>query len=418
MEPKNKLESVHLVGIRHQKESSEEAWESFFELESLVYTAGAKVMGTSFQEIKKQEPSTFLGSGKVKEIAETLKNNPVDTVIVDTELSPRQSKNLEETWECKVIDRPGLILDIFAQHAKSREGKLQVELAQYLYLMPRMVGRWGHFGKLGGGIGTRGPGETQLEVDRRRARERINRIRQALKEVEKSRKIHRHKREGVPLPTVAMVGYTNAGKSSLLNALTDAGVLAEDKLFATLDPKVKRLKLPSGREILLSDTVGFIRRLPHSLVEAFKATFEEIRAADLILHVMDGANPRLRQQKEVVEKVLEELGLSNKPRLEVFNKVDLLNPSARDQEGLWISARQGIGLEKLLQALEEKLNENMKLYKVQLPFEKSGEISWIYRVGDVQSRKDREDGIHLKVYLSAMNEAKLRNQSSIKVKSL
>lgn len=418
MNLKTKPEIVHLIGIRHPYETSTEAWESFYELESLTYTAGAKVVGQSFQEIKKQDPATFLGSGKVQEVAERLQDQKADMVIVDTELSPRQNRNLEAAWKTKVIDRPGLILDIFAQHAKSKEGKLQVELAQYLYLMPRMVGRWAHFGKLGGGIGTRGPGETQLEVDRRRARERINRIRRALKEVEKSRKVHRGKREGVPVPTVAMVGYTNAGKSALLNALTEAEVLTEDKLFATLDPKVKRLKLPSGREVLLSDTVGFIRRLPHSLIEAFKATFEEIRAADLILHVMDGSNPRLEHQKEVVEEVLQELGLSDKPRLEVFNKVDLLNPSAQDQPGLWISARERLGLEKLLEAIEQKLNETLKLYKVQLPFEESHHLAWLYRVGDVQSRKDREDGIHLKVYLSAKNEAMLRSQEAVKVRTL
>ncbi|HEX5035394.1 MAG TPA: GTPase HflX [bacterium] len=353
-----------MVGIRHPRQSTLDARESLFELERLVHTAGALVISTTQQELKKIEPSTFIGKGKLEEISDLVRETQADTVVFDEDLTPGQNRNLEEKLRCKVVDRTGLILDIFAQHARTKEGKLQVELAQCMYLMPRLVGQWAHFGRLGGGIGTRGPGETQLEVDRRRIRERISRIKGQLERVEVSRQLHRQKRAGVPIPTVAMVGYTNAGKSTLMNYLTHAGVLVEDKLFATLDPMVRRLSLPSGREVLLSDTVGFIRKLPHQLVDAFKATFEEVRGADLLLHVIDVSYPTWPQQKECVEAVLRELGLHHKPTIEVYNKIDLLGASAANGHGARISARSGKGVPELLQQIEDRLHENFKTVQV------------------------------------------------------
>lgn len=409
-------ERAILVGIRHPRESLMEAQESLFELERLTHTAGAQVIANAHQEVKTIDPATYIGKGKIAQLKSMVEEYQVDSVIFDEDFSPRQNRNLEETLGCKVIDRTGLILDIFSQHANSKEGKLQVALAQYIYLMPRLVGQWGHFGKLGGGIGTRGPGETQLEVDRRRARGKITQIRRALRKVEKSRNLHRQKRKGVPIPTVAMVGYTNAGKSSLMNILTEGAVLAADKLFATLDPRVRRLRLASGRIVLLSDTVGFIRKLPHPLVEAFKATFEEVRAADLLLHVIDVSHPMMEQQVATVKSVLEELDLDKKPILNVYNKVDLLGPSAINGKGIRVSARNNIGIDKLLVGIEEKLTEGFKTLRLKIPYDKSGRIEWLYRVGEVKSRKDRLDGVHMKVLLSAADEARIRQEENIKVR--
>lgn len=405
-----------VVGIRHPGQSHWDSRESLLELERLTHTAGGAVVGVTQQSVKAVDPAYYIGRGKVNEIKELLASHRAESVIFDEDLSPRQNRNLEETLACKVIDRTGLILDIFAQHATTKEGKLQVELAQNIYLLPRLVGAWGHFGKLGGGIGTRGPGETQLEVDRRRAREKITRIRRALEKVEKNRHLHRQRREGVPVPTVAMVGYTNAGKSSLMNVLTGARLIEEDMLFSTLDPTVRRLILPSGREVLLSDTVGFIRKLPHPLVEAFKATFEEVRAADLLLHVIDMASPLRDEQIMTVRKVLEELDLDQKPRLEVYNKIDLLGPSVQAGPGVRVSARKHLGIDKLLAAIEEKLSADFKVLRLKIPYSQSGRLNWIYRVGEVKSRKDRPDGIYLKVALRPSDEAKVRQMSQIKVK--
>jgi GTP-binding protein HflX len=413
-----KLEKVVLVGIRHVRESLSASRESLYELERLTRTAGGHVVAMTQQEVKSIDPATYIRKGKIDMIAELVARYGAESIVFDEDLSPRQNRNLEEALGHKVVDRTGLILDIFAQHATSKEGKLQVTLAQHIYLMPRLVGAWGHFGKLGGGIGTRGPGETQLEVDRRRAREKITQIRRALRKVERSRYLHRQKREGVPIPTVALVGYTNAGKSTLMNAMTNAGVLTEDKLFATLDPTVRRLKLPSGRQVLLSDTVGFIRKLPHPLVEAFKATFEEVRAADLLLHVIDVSHPMRDQQKAVVDFVLQDLGLDRKPLIEVYNKLDLLGPSAVNGGGIRVSAREGSGILKLLGVIEDRLSQDFKTLRVKIPYDKSGRVEWLYRVGEVKSRKDRQDGVYMKVSLSAADEARIRRDENIKVRVL
>ncbi|HCU25652.1 MAG TPA: GTPase HflX [Deltaproteobacteria bacterium] len=411
-------ERAVLVGIRHPGQSSLEARESLFELERLVHTAGARVVAATHQEIKKIEPSTYIGKGKLHEIGELVVRHQADTVVFDEDLTPGQNRNLEKALRRKVVDRTGLILDIFAQHAKSKEGKLQVELAQSLYLLPRLVGQWEHFGRLGGGIGTRGPGETQLEVDRRRVRERLFRIRRQLQRVEQSRHLHRRKREGVPLPTVAMVGYTNAGKSTLMNRLTGAGVLVEDKLFATLDPTVRRLSLPLGREVLLSDTVGFIRKLPHALVEAFKATFEEVRAADLLLHVIDASYPTWQEQKQVVESVLKELRLLEKPRIEVYNKIDLLGASAANGQGARISARSGFGIQDLMNRIEEHLNEGFKTFQLKIPYARGDRLEWLYRVGEVQARQDEEDGVMMQVSLAPDDAGRLRKDRQIRMRTI
>lgn len=301
-----------------------------------------------------------------------------------------------------MVDRTGIILDIFSLHAKSKEGKLQVELAQYQYFYPRLVGAWSHLSKQwGGGIGLRGPGETQLEVDRRRVREKIARIKKSLERVTSSREIHREKRESVPIPTITLVGYTNAGKSTLFNALTDSEQLVEDKLFATLDPKTKRLKLPSGRQILLTDTVGFIRKLPHQLVEAFKSTFEEAGQSDLLIHVVDAAYPDFRHRVEVVNKVLKELELDSIPKIEAMNKMDVagfhFNGNVRDV--IPVSAKEKTGLEDLMKEIDRKLTETLSPMKLFLPHPYGNLLSSLYAHGRVFNFMDKSNGIEVEVAL-------------------
>lgn len=412
----NDAERSLLVGIRHPRQSLQDAEDSLIELTRLTQTAGGFVVLSLFQEVRSVDPATYIGKGKIEEITRRIQEHHIQTVVFDEDLSSAQARNLEEAFRCKVVDRTGLILDIFAQHAKSKEGKLQVELAQCIYLMPRLVGQWEHFGRLGGGIGTRGPGETQLEVDRRRVRERMARIRRELKKVEKSRALHRAKRNGVPIPTLALVGYTNAGKSTLMNALTRAEVLVEDKLFATLDPTVRQLHLPSGQTILLADTVGFINKLPHQLVEAFKATFEEVRAADVLLHVIDSSSPNWRRQKSIVEDVLCELGLNEKTILEVYNKVDLLGPSAGNGGGIRVSARNGLGLKSLLKELEEIFRRDYRTYRIKIPYPNSHHLPWLYQVGEVKTQKSLPDGFYLKVDLKPSDLQRLKQDQAVKVK--
>lgn len=296
---------------------------SLEELARLAETAGAMVLGKHTQQVKHITPATLIGRGKVDEIHRSLKDMHADLVIVDEDLTPAQQRNLETALKIRVIDRSQLILDIFAQRARSNEGKLQVELAQLEYLLPRLTRQWTHLSRLGGGIGTRGPGETQLEVDRRRIRERIGHLKKRLKTVERTRSLQRKERHEVPFATVALVGYTNAGKSTLMNMLTRAGVFVEDKLFATLDPTTRALRLPNGDKVMIVDTVGFINKIPHSLIEAFKSTLEEVCRADLLLHLVDVANPLYEDQIRVIEEVLQEIGAGEIPTLLVPNKVDL-----------------------------------------------------------------------------------------------
>ncbi len=356
-------EVVVLVGVCRYPQARWEAEDSLVELEQLARSAGARVADAILQERDRFDPRYLIGKGKALEIRQHCAG--VDLVILDEELSGSQQRNLEELLGKRVVDRTGLILDIFAQRAQSREGKLQVELAQLDYLLPRLHGAWTHLERLGGGIGTRGPGETQLESDRRRIRTRMAKIRQDLEQVRRHRALLRRPRRKVPFPILALVGYTNAGKSSLLNALTHAGVTVQDQLFATLDPTLRRLTLPGNRVALLSDTVGFIRKLPHQLVAAFQATLEEIQEATVLLHVVDISHPNAQAQQEAVESVLGELGLADRPTVVVFNKIDRLGRcpfSWRPGSGrVAISAKTGAGLDELRQEIVHSLNGSTAL---------------------------------------------------------
>jgi GTPase len=331
---------------------------SLEELERLAETAGATVLAKHSQQVKHITPATLIGRGKVDEIGKSLQEMHADLVIVDENLTPAQQRNLEAAFKVRVIDRSQLILDIFAQRARSNEGKLQVELAQLEYLLPRLTRQWTHLSRLGGGIGTRGPGETQLEVDRRRIRERIGHLKQRLKTVERTRELQRKERHDVPFATVALVGYTNAGKSTLMNTLTRAGVFVEDKLFATLDPTTRALRLPNGDTVMLVDTVGFINKIPHSLIEAFKSTLEEVSRADLLLHLVDMSNPLYENQIRVIENALGEIGAGEIPTVLVPNKIDLAAEVPIRQlktdaviDVCPISARAGTGVDQLLQLI-------------------------------------------------------------------
>ena len=332
---------------------------SLAEFQELTRSAGAEIAATVIQRRARPDPATLVGQGKLDEIAGVVASVNADLVLFDHDLTPSQMRNLEARLDTRVIDRTQLILDIFARHARTREGQLQVELAQLEYQLPRLAGRGKSMSQLGGGIGTRGPGETQLETDRRKIGLRIHHVKQQLEAVRRIRRQQRQRREAVPVPVVALVGYTNAGKSTLFNALTEAGVLESSRMFATLDPKLKQLQLPSRRKILLSDTVGFIRNLPHTLVTSFRATLEEVQRAELLLHVRDASSPMLDEQKAEVEKVLAELEVTGKPVIEVMNKADLLpvgEISMHAQQGrVWVSALTGQGLPELLRAIDEGL---------------------------------------------------------------
>jgi GTP-binding protein HflX len=332
---------------------------SLAEFQELTRSAGAEIAATVVQRRAKPDAATLVGQGKLEEIAGVAASVQADVVLFDHDLTPSQMRNLEAKLETRVIDRTQLILDIFARHARTREGQLQVELAQLEYQLPRLAGRGRSMSQLGGGIGTRGPGETQLETDRRKIGLRIHLVKEQLESVRRIRRQQRQRREAVPVPVVALVGYTNAGKSTLFNAMTEAGVLESSRMFATLDPKLKQLRLPSRRKILLSDTVGFIRNLPHTLVTSFRATLEEVERAELLLHVRDASSPMLEEQKAEVEKVLGELEVSGKPVIEVMNKADLISPEDRKglaREGrIFASGLTGEGLDDLLEAIDDHL---------------------------------------------------------------
>ena len=346
---------------------------SIDELEELSYTAGAQVAGKVIQRRESLDPSTCVGSGRLEEIKEFCQANDVNLLIFDHELTAVQQRNIERETDLAVIDRTTLILDIFAQRARSKEGKLQVELAQQKYLLPRLMGLGQSLSRLGGGIGTRGPGESKLESDRRHIRRRIQSLEGQLEEVGRHRELLRRRRKKDGVITVAIVGYTNVGKSTLLNTLTDAGVLAEDKLFATLDPTARALKLPDGRSVMLVDTVGLIRRLPHHLVEAFHSTLEEAVEADLILNVCDISSEETLAQIETTRQVLQELGAGDKPVVTVLNKCDKLSqmPLVLEKGCVFISAKTGFGLEKLLEAIEKALPPTHLRLKLMIPFDKA-----------------------------------------------
>lgn len=371
------------------------------ELRELAASAGAQVAGQFIQHRDRPDAATLIGSGKLEEVAAAAKSADADLVIFDHELTPSQQRNLEREIHCRVLDRTQLILDIFARHARTREGQLQVELAQLEYLLPRLAGRGVEMSQLGGGIGTRGPGETQLETDRRKIYRRVRHIKQQLEDVRKIRAQQRQRRESVPVATIALVGYTNAGKSTLFNSLTKAGVLASSKMFATLDPTLRAVTLPSKRQVLLSDTVGFIRNLPHTLVSAFRATLEEVQRAELLLHVSDATSPTAAEQAQQVETVLDELEAGGKPRIDVMNKVDLLAPTQReslvdDDQTIHVSAAKGINLERLLEAIDHKLqNDPLSRVHLRIPQSEGKALAMLEGKARIYTREYRDGMVEL-----------------------
>ena len=373
---------------------------SLAELEELAHTAGAQVLGALVQKRESPDKATCLGSGRLEELTQLCRNVEADLVIFDLELTATQHRNLESELPCRVVDRPALILDIFAARARSAEGRLQVELAQLQYLLPRLAGQGVSLSRLGGGIGTRGPGETKLESDRRHIRRRIRSLRLQLDSVEQQRERRRERRKKDGIQTVAIVGYTNAGKSTLLNALTQAGVLAEDKLFATLDPTARALRLPDGRQVLLIDTVGFVRRLPHHLVEAFRSTLEEAVEADVILNVCDASSPEAEEHLQVTRELLQELGCGDVPILTVFNKCDLSpEPVRAEGPSVCISAKTGQGLPRLLEEVAAALPPDRKKVTLLLPFRQGALAEQCRREGAVEREEYVAEGLSMTVTL-------------------
>ena len=386
-------ERVFLVGLEFKARSAFDLQDSLAELEELAVSAGGEVVGSGTQKLDAPVASTFIGSGKADEFAAQCKHDNVDTVIFDDDLSPAQSRNLEVIFQCKVLDRTALILDIFAQRARTREGKLQIELAQLQHLLPRLTRFWGHLSRQKGGIGMRGDGETQLETDRRRVQDRIARIKEELQEVRQHRQTQRVGRQRNLWPLASIVGYTNAGKSTLLNQLTGATTLTEDMMFATLDPTTRRLKLPTNQNVLLTDTVGFIRKLPHRLVESFKATLEEVVQAELLLHVVDLSHPQAEAQILAVNSVLEEIGAAGKRTMMVFNKMDrfenreLLNKYLeRFPNSVGISAKTGEGVPELMDELGSMLQPARECMDLSIPHEASSVIARLHAMAQVIER--------------------------------
>ena len=398
-----RLEKVVLVGI--YSGDAREAENSLHELAALAETAGSEVLDGLLQRRANPDPATFIGKGKAEELRDIVKATGADTVIADAELAPSQRRALEDVVKVKVVDRTAVILDIFAQHAKSREGKAQVELAQLQYMLPRLRG-WGEaLSRQAGGIGSRGPGETKIEMDRRRINTRISKLKTQIKEMKPAREAKRANRNRTEIPAVAIAGYTNAGKSSLLNRITKAGVLVENALFATLDPTVRQTKTPDGREYTIADTVGFVRNLPHQLVEAFRSTLEEISDASLIVHVVDASHPDPSGQISTVRGVISDVGAHDVPELIVFNKIDLVDETTRmalrgmEPGSVEVSARSGEGIQELLAVIEARLPKPDVLMHALIPYDRGDLVSKVHLGGRIVELEYREDGTYIEAFV-------------------
>ncbi len=412
-----KKEKIVLVAVATSADDDTE--QSLDELEELSQTAGAETVARVIQNRERVHPGTYIGKGKIEEVRETVMKYHADTVVCDDELSPAQYHNLEDELGVKVIDRTVLILDIFAKRASTSEGKLQVELAQLRYRASHLVGGRSDLSRLGGGIGTRGPGEQKLEIDRRLIKERITQVRKELEHVKRTRELTRKKRQENTMPVIAIVGYTNAGKSTLLNRLTGANVLSEDKLFATLDPTTRKMVLENGEEMLFTDTVGFIRKLPHHLIQAFRSTLEEAKYADIILHIVDSSNPDMDAQMFTVYDTLHKLEVGDKKIVTAFNKVDkleedILLKDLRADKTVRISAKHGDGISEMLHSLSEIAKEGKKLLEKTFGYDEASKVNEVRKYGQVLEEEYRNDGIYIKAFIPKEYIYLLEKQEKVK----
>ena len=407
-------ERAFLIGLDDPGDGRWPIERSLAELGALAETAGAVVVGSTFQRRARPDPVWYFGKGRAAELVDEKAHTSFNLLVVDDELAPNQQRSLETLLDCKVLDRSALIIDIFARHARTREGRLQVELAALEYHLPRLTRLWTHLSRTAGGIGTRGPGESQLETDRRLIRDKIRKVRSELDEVKRHRATASRQRDRSEIATVALVGYTNAGKSTLLNALADADLYAADMLFATLDPTSRAVTLPTGQRVVISDTVGFINKLPHDLVDAFRATLEEVIRADLLLEVVDAADPSFIGQQAAVQAVLDELGVGDKPRITVFNKIDLLDadlragPMPASGDSAFVSATSGEGLDQLLERVADALRAQMVAVDAVVPYARGELVARAKASGDVDEAYT-DDGIRLSGHLPSAMAAEVRN---------